>query len=117
MKKHPTRKEVVTIANAATVSSQFEMPSWATFAGIFLPSMDDGPVGIELSMDGSNFYPLLDPLDGQDLVIASSGADPGWIDVSDWIRFVPDQTSENVTMRLTCAAQTGAKTVYIFFKG
>ena len=48
--------------------------------------MDNGDIGLELSIDGgSNYDPVIDLSDGNKAVLVASGSDPGWVDFSDWI--------------------------------
>lgn len=102
------------IASAGTYSASFYVPYWALFVGLGLPAMDDGVIGLEGSWDGTNYHPLLDVSDGQDLVICASGSDPGIIDITDFVRFVP----QTLALRLTCSAQSsGAVTVKLFLRG
>jgi len=82
------RYSTVTIAKNETNSGSFQIPENATFVGALFPAMDDGDVTIQISDDGTNYYPVLDPSDGDDLVVCKSGADAGWIDLSDYLRFV-----------------------------
>jgi len=107
-KEYVPYHKTVTIAQNATVSGVFRKPAGITFMGALFPAMDDGAIGLELSIDnGSNFYPLLDALDGSDAVLAASGQDPGIIDFSDFVRFVPDLAA--MQLRFTCASQTTAE--------
>lgn len=104
----------VTVAKDATVSSSFEAENWVSFWGALFPAMDNGAVGLAMSTNNSDFYPVLDPTDGDDLVLCASGSDPGFIDFSDYVRFLP----EGYYMRFTCAAQaSGAVTITIFRRG
>jgi hypothetical protein len=103
------------IGSAATVSSSFQIQKWAVFIGLWLPAMDDGAIGVQIcdTTDGT-FIPILDPADGADLVICASGSDPGFIDISDFLRCVPS----TYFLQLTCAAQaSGAVTARIFERG
>ena len=106
----------VAVAISGTYSASFDIPVRSIFIGALFPNMDAGNVGIEMSRDGTNYYPVLDPLTGLDLILCSSGADPGWVDFSDMVRFV--HISTNMKWRFTCASQTsGAVTIYIYFRG
>jgi hypothetical protein len=77
--------------------------------------MDDGDVTLEISTDDTNFYPLLDPADGADLVVCKSGSDAGYIDLSDYLRFV----NNAMYLRLVSAVSqsSGAVTIYIYYAG
>lgn len=105
----------ITIASSGTVSAAFQIEKWALFVGIYLPAMDDGDIGLSLCpTSGGTYAPILDPADGADLVICASGSDPGFIDISDFIRFVPS----SYYLKLTCAAQdSGAVTCKLLQKG
>jgi len=115
MKPHmKSTDETVEVASGGTTSESFQIPGWAMFIGALLPSMDDGPISINISEDDSTFHPVLDPADGQDLVVVASGSDPGWIDLSDFLRFIP----EKLYVRFGCAAQSsGAVDIKVFFRG
>lgn len=108
-------RQTITVAATGTTSTAFRMPTWVSFVGLLLPAMDNGAIGLEISIDnGATYHPVLDPADGEDLVVAASGADPGWIDVSDFIRFVPPEAF----IRITCASQTsGAVTIQVHARG
>jgi len=103
------------IGNGGTVSSAFQIKRWAVFVGLLFPAMDDGDIGISIcATSGGTYTPILDPADGADLVICASGSDPGFIDISDFIRCVPS----TYYLKLTCAAQaSGAVTCVIFERG
>lgn len=105
----------ITIASSGTASEAFQVNKWAIFIGLLIPSIDDGAVGLSIcdTSDGT-FSPILDPLDGADLVICASGSDPGFIDISDFIRCVPSTWY----LKVTCASQTsGAVTVKLVQRG
>jgi len=103
----------VTVANTGTVSTSFRAENWVSFHGAYFPAMDNGAIGLQASSDNSNFYTILDPTDGEAVVLCASGSDPGMIDFSDFVRFLPD----GYYLRFTCAAQTGAKTITVFRRG
>lgn len=107
----------VEVAANGTYSGGFQVEPWAMFYGALFPAMDNGDIGLEISRDGgTNYYPVLDPADGSDAVLCASGADPGWVDFSDWLRFMPD--GYNYKARFTCAAQaSGAVTIYVTMRG
>lgn len=109
----------VTIANGAAISSAFTLKANAVvgertiFLGALIPDIDAGAVGLEISRDGTNFYPVIDPADGSDLVLVASGADPGWIDFSDYVRYI----LEGYSLRFTSASQTAERTIYVCCRG
>jgi len=104
---------LVDISADDDATTSFQVPPWAVFVGVLVPDVDAGNVGIEISKDDSTFYPLVDPIDGADVVAVTSGSDPGWVDISDWIRFIP----HIYYARLTTAAQGADKTFTICFRG
>jgi hypothetical protein len=103
------------VANAATVSSAFQIAKWAVFVGLAFPAMDDGVIGLSVcATSGGTYLPVLDPADGEDLVLCASGSDPGFIDMSDFVRCIPSTWY----IKLTCAAQSsGAVTLQILERG
>ena len=109
--------ETVTVAANGTYSSSFTVEHYGIFYGALFPAMDNGVIGLELSIDGgSNYYPVLDPTDGADAELCASGSDPGWVDFSDWIRFFPQNTQ--YLARFTCASQTsGAVDITVIQRG
>lgn len=110
------KEEVVVLINGTT-SETFLAEHWSIFYGARFPAMDNGAIGLELSVDGgSNYDPILDPADGADAELCASGSDPGWMDFSDWIRFVPENSE--YLLRFTCASQTsGAVTITVLKRG
>jgi len=111
------KPQTVTVAANGTYSAGFTVEHYAIFYGALFPAMDDGAIGLEISIDGgSNYNPVLDPVDGEDAVLVASGSDPGWIDFSDWIRFLPENTQ--YVARFTCASQTsGAVNITVMQRG
>ena len=110
----------VTVANNGTESAHFLLEPWALFFGALFPAMDDGNIGLEISRDGgSNYFPVLDPADGRDVVLCASGSDPGWVDFSDFVKFViPTDTESRFRVRFTCATQSsGAVDIVVIQKG
>lgn len=107
--------EDVAIANGGTVSSAFQLQKWAVFVGLYLPAMDDGAIGLQVcDTSGGTYVPILDPADGEDLVVCASGSDPGFIDISDYVRCIPSTWY----IKITCAAQSsGAVTCKLFQRG
>lgn len=110
-------RQDVAIAGGALVSAGFTVFPWALFFGAKFPAMDDGAIGLELSIDGgANYNPVIDPVDGADAELLASGSDSGWVDFSDWIRFAGN--NDRWLLRFTCAAQvSGAVTVKVIQRG
>ena len=98
-----TKTEAVVLING-TYSAGFTVEPWAIFFGALFPDMDTGAIGAEITLDDTNYYPILDPADGADAELCANGSDPGWVDFSDWVRFMPDNTEAKI--RFTCASQT-----------
>ena len=111
------RTQAVTIVQTGTVSSTFNIQAHEVFIGVVFPDLDAGDVGLELTIDGGTTYsPVLDPVDGDDLLVVKSGSDPGTIDISDFVRFV--HSNENHLLRFTCAAQnTAARALTVLTRG
>lgn len=109
--------EEVVVALNGTFSGPFTVEPWSIFYGAKFPAMDDGSIGIEFSIDnGANYDPILDPADGDDAILCASGKDPAWVDFTDWVRFVPDNSA--FKLRFTCAAQaSGAVTITVIKRG
>lgn len=111
---HKWKETALTVANGGTNSSSFRLQPWTTFVGLYMPAMDNGDIKMEYTRDDSTWIQVLDPTDGEDLVICASGQDPGFIDISDYVRAFPRGTTELYALRVTCAAQTsGAVTLYL----
>jgi hypothetical protein len=108
--------ETLAVADEATASASFQVPKWAVFCGVWLVNHDAADVGIQIcDTTGGTFVPILDPADGADLVILASGSDPGCIDISDFIRFVPSTYFLQLTF--SAAQNTGPYTHKLFFRG
>ena len=106
----------IAIADSATESAGFTLNTQTVFVGALFHAMDNGDIGLAFSIDGTNFNPVIDILTGVDAVIVASGADPGWVDFSDLVRFVPN--NDKYQLRFTCASQTsGAVDVTLIEKG
>lgn len=118
MESHRFCKKSATIALNGTYSAGFQVPGWASFALVYFPAMDNGDIGMEISIDGgSNYAPFLKSDGSADAVLCASGAEPACIDISDYIRAVPPGEEGNTYLRFTCAQQSsGAVTPYVFFK-
>lgn len=108
--------ETLTVADEATASAAFQIPKYAVFVGVWLVDHDAAVVGLSIC-DTSNgtYVPVLDPVDGEDLVICASGSDPGFIDISDFVRCVPSTYYLKLTFG---AAQNGGPYTHkLFFRG
>jgi len=118
MAKLITQKAQVVIANTAVISGWFEMPNWATFCMALFPDITNGVVGLEFTIDGGTTNAPVLKADGSgDAVLIDTGFDPGWQDISDYIRALPDNETHNTMARFTCTvAQVGAKTISIYFR-
>jgi hypothetical protein len=105
----------ISVASGGTTSTAFQIGLGFRYVGLLFPAMDDGDIGLAISLDsGANYSPVLDPADGNDLVICGSGDDPGYMDISDYVRSVPKEAF----LRITCAAQSsGAVDITVCFKG
>jgi hypothetical protein len=100
----------VTVQSAATVSSAFTKPPTAFFCGVLLPAMDAGDVGLEVSPDGSTWHTVINPLDASTLAIATAGASPLAIDITDkLLAFI----GTAISFRFTCASQSALRTIEI----
>ena len=107
---------VETTGVGQTASTAFTVEPWALFYMALFPAMDDGDVGMEISIDGgSNFYPVIDPTDGADAVLVASGNDPGWIDFTDWVKALGD--NDDFQMRFTFAAQDPVIEITVMMRG
>lgn len=115
MKRH--MEKAITVENGANVSAGFTLIKNYPFMGALFPAMDDGNIGLGVSFDkGSNYYPVIDNQDGNDVVLCGSGDDPGYVDFTDFVRALP--VNEDTLLRFTCAAQSsGAVTIRVFFAG
>jgi hypothetical protein len=108
------QKTTAAILQHSSTSASWQIPNWAVFVAGYFPDMDAGAIGLEWSDDNSNFYPIIDPIDGADAVIVASGSDPGVTDFSDWVRFA----HQDDYFRFTCASQsTAAVTIKLRFRG
>lgn len=114
----------MSVDNAKT--NAFQVPWNTVYIGVFIPSIDNGTVGIEvyqhgahvdtlytdvsaadlLSSSDTNWVPVIDLSDGADAVILASGSDPGFVDITPfvaalrghWIRFTSAaQSSSDIT--------------------
>lgn len=110
------KKVEVEVANNGTYSAGFVIEPWALFFGALFPAMDNGDIGLEITLDGANYNPILDISDGADAVLVTSGSDPGWVDFSTLVRSAFDNAE--CMLRFTCASQTsGAVTITVYMRG
>jgi len=111
------RTQVVTVANNGTESTGFNIQAHEMFVGVVFPNMDPGAIGLEYTRDnGVTWGPVLDPADGDDLLVVKSGSDPGVIDISDFVRFV--HANKAHWLRFTCAAQvSGEASIVVLTRG
>lgn len=109
----------VNIANGATVSDWFELPSWFTFIGAYFPAMDDGDITMEMTPDDeSTAVPILKSDGSGDKVVCASTYDPGYIDISDHLRALPsyDDPNHMIKVRFVCAQQTPSVDILVYCK-
>jgi len=109
---HKFKLTKLIIASGETDSETMSLEPWTTFVGVRFPAMDDGSCFIHVALDGTNFDPIIDPADGADYIVAASGSDPCFADISDYIRAVPRGYTLGL-IKFVCAAQTPAITLTI----
>ncbi len=109
-------RTTVTVGNGQSVSSGFTPDKNALFVMVRIPSCDDGDVTLELSIDAESTWQSIIGDDGQPLTVLSSGYDPGWKDISDFIRAVPADPSVSLRINLGIV-QTAERTLTILQKG
>ena len=81
----------VLTADGDSVSAAFQIRKDALFVGLHIYLMADN-ANVTLTMcptSGGTYAPVLDPLDGADLLIAATGEDPCYIDISNYIMAIP----------------------------
>jgi len=113
-----SNKQIYTVADSGTTSTWMDVPGWATGALLFVPDVDNGAVGLEVTVNsGVSGTPMLKADGSADAVLCASGADPAMIDISDYIKSIPGNAEFGVKIRITCASQTtSGVTGYIYFK-
>lgn len=80
----------IVVADEDTASAAFQIRKDAVFVGLLIPNIDAADVTLTVcATSGGTFVPVLDPLDGADLVLLASGEDPAFIDISNYIMSVP----------------------------
>jgi hypothetical protein len=110
------RTQLITVVSGESVSSAFNIRADEVFVGVIFPAMVDGNITLDYSMDGGTTYiPILDPIDGEDLLVVASGSDPGVIDISDFVRFAHSNNEHQ--MRFACASQSGEVTITVLTRG
>lgn len=116
MTAHAQSQEVsLTVADEAQVSSSFQLPSWVVFLGIYIPDIDAATVSVQVSRDDTTFVPVLDQIDGDDLVVVNSGSDPGFVDISPFLAAVPREWY--VRFYFSAAQNGGPYTLYVGMRG
>lgn len=124
----PTNHEKIDVlldySTCDVATQSFTLPQWATFVSVLIPNFtNNANVGIEMSDDGeTTWYPVIDPADGADLVICASGSDPGYVDISDFIRaFIPRGSigppETAFRFSLSVAEDTSDFTFYVYVRG
>ena len=94
-------RDVVTVGSGQSVSSSWVVLKHCIFTMVLLPVLTAGTVTLEVTVDDSNYYPVLGD-DGTDLVVCANGSAPGWRDISDYIRGLEMETD------IKCRLNTGA---------
>ncbi len=102
-------------------SQAFQLPEWANYTGIFIPTLDVvGDISLEwmdeknataaklLPTANTDWHPVGDPTDGADAVICVSGNDPMVVDVSVFVRAL----SGKGYLRVVCAGQQTASVTF-----
>lgn len=103
------------ISEDADYSESFVVPDWAVFVGIYVPTITNANLTLQVSLDDSTFVPVIDLGDGQDLIIVASTYDPCYVDVSDHLRTIPQGTYVRVAS--STSQLTTDKSLTIFFRG
>lgn len=110
-----TQYKTLAVASSAVVSAAFNVPVDMKQAVVLIPDIDAGDVGIEVSMNaGTNYYPVINPdLTGVDAVVNTNASDPGWTDIT---KFIKAFAGKDFLVRFTCATQSsGAVDFHLFF--
>ena len=115
VQKYYTIEESVTIANGQTASTGFQLWQSMMFIGLFLPTMTNGNISLEVTMDdGANWHPVIDAVTGDQHVFCNTGQHPGFVDVSDYLRFLPAEARVRV---VSAAAQGDDRTIRVLMRG
>lgn len=101
--------DTVATGTSARVTPGVVIPDYARHVGVFIPdvhSSNNPNLGLEVSWDGTNWFPVIDPTDGQDLVIMATTYDPCYRDLSDYLAAIsqkrdPDQAVSGGMARIT----------------
>lgn len=105
------------------------IPAHATKIGVMIPAITDGDVTIEVYESGTtaiediaaasllasadtDWNPVLDQDDGDDVVICASGKDPGFIDITEYVGALKEQ----YIRFLIAADQAADSTWWLYFK-
>lgn len=102
-------------------SQAFQLPEWANYTGIFIPTLDvQGDISLEwmdeknataaklASDQDTDWHPVGDPTDGAGAVINVSGNDPMVTDVSVFVRAL----SGKGYLRIVCAGQQTSDLIF-----
>lgn len=106
----------VTIAQTGTLSGAFQIPQYATFVGVYVPDIDAANVTLQMALTSDGTYvDVLDETDGQAAVICASGSDPGFIDVTKFVRGIP--ATYYLKIKTSAAQNSAAVTFTVTFRG
>ena len=115
MQKYYTSEQTITIANGGTHSTGFQMPQNMQFIGLFIPNMTPGDINLEVTVDdGANWLPVLDTVDGNFHVFVNSGQVPCFVDISDYLRFLPEYAQVRIDSN---AVQAAGRTILVLMRG
>lgn len=98
----------VLTADGDSVSAAFQIRKDSMFVGIYMSAMADNAI-VTLTMCptlAGTYAPVLDPLDGADLVLIASGEHPCFIDISNYIMSIP--SSYYFKLKFSAAQETGS---------
>ena len=109
-------REIILVKDTdSTHTPGFKIPEWARSVGVLVPDIVDGAVGIEISINGgSNYYPLIDPADNDDVEILATAANPAWVDFSKFLSFIHPGA---LVRFVTGGTQTADQTFSLLFRG
>lgn len=89
MADRPTEKVKVKIPKGECASEPFRLSGWVEHVNVFFPRMDMGIITVEASESGRTWYPVLDPETGNPLMACMAPEEPGWVNLSRFMRFIP----------------------------